>query len=109
LRGDGRGGTLRPMSDPKPVASGVWRHLVRPGSGLDGDALSAWAASVGAAAVPRAVPWTLHDGLLTVRVPSSTWAQDLSLRRAELLRRLGAELGAERVRELRFVVVAEGD
>ena len=92
------------MADPKPAGSGVWTYLVRPGSGLDGTALAAWASAAGAVAAGRALPWTLHDGLLTVRVASSTWAQELSLRRSELVERMAADLGPERVRELRFVV-----
>jgi len=82
---------------------------VRPGSGLDADVLAAWATAVGPDAVPRAAAWTLRDGTLTVRVQSSTWAQDLSLRRGEILRRLALELRADRVRDLRFVVMPQDD
>jgi len=95
------------MADPKAAGLGVWRYLVRPGSGLSADVLSAWASAVGAPAVPKAMPWTLREGTLTVRVQSSSWAQDLSLRRDEILRRLAAELADERVHDLRFVVMAE--
>jgi predicted nucleic acid-binding Zn ribbon protein len=78
--------------------------LVRPGSGLDGRALAVFAEAAGPAAAGRALPWTLHDGTMTVRVASSTWAAELSLRRGELISRLAAELGTDRVRDLRFVV-----
>lgn len=71
---------------------------------MDAPVMAAWAAAVGAAVVPRAYPWTLHDGLLTVHVESSTWAQELSLRRTEILGRIAADLGTTRVRELRLVV-----
>ena len=92
------------MPEPKTAGSGVWSLVVRPGSGLDAPVMAAWAAAVGAAVVPRACPWTLHDGLLTIHVQSSTWAQELSLRRTEILGRIGADLGAPRVQDLRFVV-----
>ena len=92
------------MPDPKPAGSGVWSLVVRPGSGLDAALMAAWAAAVGAAVVPRACPWAFHDGLLTVHVQSSTWAQELSLRKSEILGRIGLDLGAPRVQELRFVV-----
>jgi predicted nucleic acid-binding Zn ribbon protein len=91
------------MAEPKPAGSGVWTYLVRPGSGLDGATLLAWASAVGEAAAGRALPWTLREGVLTVRVASSAWLQELSLRRAEILTRL-AEADGQRVRELRFVV-----
>ena len=97
------------MADPRAAGLGVWRYLVRPGSGLCAEVLGAWAAAVGAPAVPRALPWTLRDGTLTLRVQSSTWAQDLSLRKDELLARLGAELADDRVRDLRFVVMPYPD
>ena len=97
------------MPEPKPAGLGVWSCLVRPGSGLDASVLAAWAAAVGAAAVPRALPWTLYDGLLTVHVQSSTWAQELSLRRTELIGRMASDLGAPRVQDLRFVVAPMDD
>lgn len=93
------------MSEPTRAGLGVWQVLVRPGSGLDAEVLGAWAAAVGASAVPRASAWTLREGTLTVRVQSSTWAQDLSLQRDGLLRAMAERLGEGRVRDLRFVVM----
>ena len=41
---------------------------------------------------------------MTVHVHSSTWAQELSLRRAEIMGRMESDLGGPRVTDLRFIV-----
>lgn len=64
--------------------------------------LPIWKEIVGPRVAERARPHALERGVLLLRVPSSVWAQELSLLSAEILPRLVAR-GYE-VRELRFSV-----
>jgi hypothetical protein len=63
-----------------------------------------WRDAVGARIAERALPITLENGVLLLRVPSSVWANELSLLSDEVRARL-AERGVS-VRELRFRVGA---
>lgn len=61
-----------------------------------------WRLAVGDRVAARSSPGKLVEGLLTVVVSSSTWAQELSLLSTTIVERLQAE--GLRVRRLRFVV-----
>jgi predicted nucleic acid-binding Zn ribbon protein len=50
--------------------------------------LSDWRRAVGARLSERAQPERIADGVLTVRVPSSTWAQELSMLSQTVVERL---------------------
>ncbi len=63
-----------------------------------------WRDAVGARIAERAFPITLEDGVLLLRVPTSVWANELSLLSDEVRSRL-KERGVT-VRELRFRVGA---
>jgi hypothetical protein len=63
-----------------------------------------WRDAVGARIAERAFPITLEDGVLLLRVPSSVWANELSLLADEVRARL-KDRGVS-VRELRFRVGA---
>ncbi len=65
---------------------------------------SLWREAVGARIADRAFPVSLSGGVLLLRVPSSTWAHELSLLTAEVCERL-RERGID-ARELRFRVGA---
>lgn len=64
--------------------------------------LVVWARLAGAAIARRSEPYTLRDGVLTVQVTSSAWAQELSFLHDSLLAKLSAAGFA--VRQLRFRV-----
>jgi len=64
--------------------------------------LQTWTRAVGLRIADRAKPWTLERGVLTVRVPSSVWASELSMLAASVISRL-RDAGVE-VAELRFRV-----
>jgi predicted nucleic acid-binding Zn ribbon protein len=66
-------------------------------------AQTAWREAVGEAIAAAAEPVAEHDGVLTVRCQSSTWAQELSLMEAELLERLRQHLGSHSPRALRVL------
>src|SRR5450432_1727614 len=63
-----------------------------------------WRDAVGARIAERAYPISIEDGVLLLRVPSSVWANELSLLADEVRARL-KERGVA-VRELRFRVGA---
>ncbi len=64
--------------------------------------LADWQRAVGDRLALKTHPERIADGVLTVRVPSSTWAQELSLLSEVVLQRLGA--AGHRVQKLRFQV-----
>jgi hypothetical protein len=61
-----------------------------------------WRRAVGERLAQKTHPERVSDGVLTVRVPSSTWAQELSLLSEVVLERLGA--AGHRLQKLRFNV-----
>jgi len=66
--------------------------------------LTDWRRAVGDRLAQKTHPERINDGVLTVRVPSSTWAQELSLLSDVVLARL--ESAGHRVQKLRFHVAA---
>jgi len=64
--------------------------------------LADWRRAVGARLSDRTLPERVSDGVLTVRVPSSTWAQELSMLSQTVVERL-REAGHP-VERLRFNV-----
>ncbi len=60
-----------------------------------------WEHAAGRAIAAEARPTAERDGVLTVTCAAAVWAQELDLASAELIARLNAALGAERIRELR--------
>jgi predicted nucleic acid-binding Zn ribbon protein len=62
-----------------------------------------WSEAVGAVVAKEATPTTERDGTLTITCRSSVWAQELDLMGPELVGRINAALGSERVLALRCV------
>jgi predicted nucleic acid-binding Zn ribbon protein len=60
-----------------------------------------WERAAGAAIAAEARPTAERDGVLTLTCAAAVWAQELDLMGGELIPRLNAALGAERIRELR--------
>ena len=60
-----------------------------------------WGRAVGAGVAAAARPTAERDGVLTVSCEAAVWAQELDLMGGELIPRLNALLGSERIRELR--------
>jgi len=60
-----------------------------------------WERTAGPAIAASARPSAERDGVLTVTCAAAVWAQELDLMAGELIPRLNAALGAERIRELR--------
>lgn len=66
--------------------------------------LADWRRAVGARLSERTLPERITDGVLTVRVPSSTWAQELSMLSQTVIDRL--RQAGHAVDRLRFHVAA---
>ena len=60
-----------------------------------------WPDAVGAVVAAQAEPTRERDGVLTVTCSSAVWAQELDLMGPELVARLNAAVGSERIRSLR--------
>jgi predicted nucleic acid-binding Zn ribbon protein len=60
-----------------------------------------WGGVAGSALAAAARPTAERDGVLSVTCEASVWAQELDLMSADLIERLNASLGSERIRELR--------
>ncbi len=60
-----------------------------------------WERTAGPAIADCAHPTAERDGVLTVTCAAAVWAQELSFMEGELIPRLNAALGGERIHELR--------
>jgi len=60
-----------------------------------------WDRAAGAAIASAARPTAERDGVLTVTCEAAVWAHELELMAAELIARVNAALGVERIAELR--------
>jgi predicted nucleic acid-binding Zn ribbon protein len=67
------------------------------------DVQRVWPEAVGPVVAKEAVPTTERDGTLTIACRSSVWAQELDLMGPEVVGRLNAALGADRITALRCV------
>lgn len=63
-----------------------------------------WPEAVGPLLARKTFPVRLRGGVLTIRVPDHSWAQELTLAASDLVGKIGAHLGEGKVREVRFHV-----
>ena len=97
----------RPKRDP--VRMGTLLPQVLAELGHEGAAATVrlaarWEELVGPELAAQAWPQALRGGVLEVQVRSSVWAQQLQLRRRELLASLASALGDDAPTDLRFRV-----
>jgi len=62
----------------------------------------AWPAACGEAIAANSEPVAERDGTVTIACASGAWAQELELMGDELTSRVGAIVGPDRVRRMRF-------
>jgi hypothetical protein len=65
-----------------------------------------WSAEVGPAIASRAQPTAFRDGILSVRVSTAAWMQELQFAKEDIRQRLNQRLGTEAVRDVYFVAGA---
>lgn len=89
---------MRRRRVPRPAASALeaLTREVAPAS-LLADVQQAWPAAAGPALAGRATPTAARAGVVTLTCESAVWAQELTLMGPELVSRLNAVLGDERV------------
>ena len=87
---------------PRPVsgAIGALADRLAPQT-LLADVQRVWPAAVGEAVAARATPTAERAGVLVVSCEAAVWAQELDLMGPELVGRLNAALGTDRVVSLR--------
>jgi len=61
-----------------------------------------WKSLVGEAGFKHSRPKSLKKNVLTVSVDSSTWMQELAMRKRQLLKGLKRDLGKDRISEIQF-------
>lgn len=81
-------------------AMGALTDRLAPQTGL-GAVQRVWPDAVGSLIAAQATPTAEHGGTLTVTCSSAVWAADLDLMAPELLGKLNAALGEERLTALR--------
>jgi hypothetical protein len=69
---------------------------------------SFWNDEVGEAIAQRAQPAGYHRGVLSVRVTSHAWMQELQFLKETIRARLNARLGREQIRDIYFVAGGTG-
>jgi predicted nucleic acid-binding Zn ribbon protein len=72
-------------------------------------AVSEWPALAGDRIARRSRATGFRDGILTVEVDGSAWMHELGFLKLDLVRRANQHLGAEVVREVRFVLARGGN
>ena len=91
-------------SMPRPASHALRAALERGAPRTDlAAAQTVWSDAVGEAIAAATEPVAEHDGVLTVRCQSATWAQELSLMEGELLKRLGERLGERSPKALKVL------
>jgi len=99
----------RPKSRPLPVGGILVNLLRRHNLSKDlwiYEIQRLWPTLVGATTAARCWPASLHKGLLVIHVADSTWVQELTYLKAQLLKKVQSAISSEAVTALRFYVRA---
>ena len=86
----------------KGLLEGVLSNLDLAGRFREHLAMLAWPGIAGRVVAAHSRPEAVRDGVLMVATDTPAWAQELQMRRAELLERLGARVGQGVIREIHF-------
>jgi predicted nucleic acid-binding Zn ribbon protein len=65
-------------------------------------AITEWGEIVGEHIARQTTPTRISKGVLVVRVRTSTWRNELTLRKKEITKKINDALGADVVKEIRF-------
>jgi predicted nucleic acid-binding Zn ribbon protein len=93
---------MKPRRAPRPAITAIQAlaDALAPQT-LLADVQRVWPETVGDLVAAHATPTGEHDGTLIVSCDAAVWAQELDLMGPELVERLNAALGAERLQALR--------
>ena len=84
------------------VVKNIISDIGKRGTLTEEEMLAAWEAVAGRRAAKHARPASLKKSKLVVNVDGSSWLYELTLKKKEILRRLGEELGNKKVSDIRF-------
>jgi predicted nucleic acid-binding Zn ribbon protein len=91
------------------ILPGLMRELGLEERAAGWRAVSEWPALAGERLARRTRATSYGDGVLTVEVEGSAWMHELGFLKRDLVRRANEHLGAEIVREVRFVLARGGN
>ncbi|MFQ6611682.1 MAG: DciA family protein [Fidelibacterota bacterium] len=66
-------------------------------------ALIVWDSVVGAVIADNTEPEEVNHGVLTIRVKTPAWRQELQFQKADIINKLNAQLGNNTIKEIRFI------
>jgi predicted nucleic acid-binding Zn ribbon protein len=66
------------------------------------EAITRWEECVGKRIAEEAVPVRITKGVLVVRVRTSTWRNELTLQKKDIINRLNSTIGSSIVHDIRF-------
>ena len=89
--------TEKPLEDAlKNIINGITKK----GGLTEEDVAAAWDGAVGKNAAAHSRPRSLKDSRLIVNVDGSSWLYELTVRKKEILGKLGAELKNKKIKEI---------
>ena len=91
------------------ILPGLMRELGLEERATGWRAVSEWPALAGERIARRSRATGYRDGILTIEVEGSAWMHELGYLSRDLVRRANQHLGAEVVREMRFVLARGGN
>jgi len=91
------------------ILPGLMRELGLEERAAGWRAVSEWPAVAGERIARRTRAANFRDGVLTIEVEGSAWLHELGFLKRDLVRRANEHLGAQRVREVRFVLARGGN
>ncbi len=66
-------------------------------------AINSWSEIVGETIAKNADPTEVKHGILTVKVSTPVWRQELQLQKKEILRKLNKKIGKNAIKGIRFI------
>ncbi len=96
------------MKSIAAILPGVLKELRLDGAAAGWRAVAEWPALAGERIAKRTRAVGYRDGVLTIEVEGSAWMHELGYLRRELVRRANQRVGANVVRDVRFVPARGG-
>ena len=84
------------------VVKNIISDIGRLGAPTEEGMAEAWEAAVGKREAKHTRPASLKKSKLIVNVDGSSWLYELTLKKKEILKKLGEELGNKKVSDIRF-------
>ncbi|MDD5427882.1 MAG: DciA family protein [Candidatus Omnitrophica bacterium] len=84
------------------IVKDVIKNLSGAGRVSEEDVVGAWAGAAGAKAAKHTKPVSIKKGVMTINVDGSGWLYELTVKKKELLEKLGGKIKGKQVKALRF-------